>query len=257
MQHLRLWCFCLDIRTSCHGRPTNQTTGRVTRTVFNSEAWTTMKLGNSMMISAPPPKNTSAKKVWHAIFFIHRPLVLYFVLVILCLVPPQPRDKVLLPSPQHLDQVYFKTRCQALECPYLNTCMCQLLYLSQAGMISVVLGQLTLSTTTATCLTTCQWGRGQRLALTASTRVETSSVSQIPLNRRSFKVRRVIREDTFCLVLSWLSSREFISCSFLQGVIQQSPTGISLWMGGHDSITEGGWEWTDGSPFRYIHWNAG
>uniref|UniRef100_A0A3P8TTB4 C-type lectin domain-containing protein n=1 Tax=Amphiprion percula TaxID=161767 RepID=A0A3P8TTB4_AMPPE len=40
-------------------------------------------------------------------------------------------------------------------------------------------------------------------------------------------------------------------------LIQQSPTGISLWMGGHDSVTEGGWEWTDGSPFRYIRWNAG
>ncbi|XP_062291189.1 macrophage mannose receptor 1 [Scomber scombrus] len=45
--------------------------------------------------------------------------------------------------------------------------------------------------------------------------------------------------------------------AFIQGLIQQSPTGISLWMGGHDSITEGGWEWTDGSPFRYIRWNAG
>uniref|UniRef100_A0A3P9CZ58 C-type lectin domain-containing protein n=1 Tax=Maylandia zebra TaxID=106582 RepID=A0A3P9CZ58_9CICH len=40
-------------------------------------------------------------------------------------------------------------------------------------------------------------------------------------------------------------------------LIQQSPTGISMWMGGHDSMTEGGWEWTDGSPFRFIHWNAG
>lgn len=44
---------------------------------------------------------------------------------------------------------------------------------------------------------------------------------------------------------------------FLSGVIQQSPTGISLWMGGHDSVIEGGWEWTDGSPFRYIRWSAG
>ncbi|XP_049459415.1 macrophage mannose receptor 1 [Epinephelus fuscoguttatus] len=45
--------------------------------------------------------------------------------------------------------------------------------------------------------------------------------------------------------------------AFIQGVIQLSPVGISLWMGGHDSITEGGWEWTDGSPFRYIRWSAG
>uniref|UniRef100_A0A3B3UBX9 C-type lectin domain-containing protein n=1 Tax=Poecilia latipinna TaxID=48699 RepID=A0A3B3UBX9_9TELE len=33
----------------------------------------------------------------------------------------------------------------------------------------------------------------------------------------------------------------------MTGLIQQAPTGISLWMGGHDSITEGGWEWTDDS----------
>uniref|UniRef100_H3CQ11 C-type lectin domain-containing protein n=1 Tax=Tetraodon nigroviridis TaxID=99883 RepID=H3CQ11_TETNG len=45
--------------------------------------------------------------------------------------------------------------------------------------------------------------------------------------------------------------------AFIQGVIQHSPTGISLWMGGHDSVTEGGWEWMDGSPFRYIRWAAG
>ncbi|XP_056147018.1 macrophage mannose receptor 1 [Lampris incognitus] len=45
--------------------------------------------------------------------------------------------------------------------------------------------------------------------------------------------------------------------AFIQGMVQLSPTGISLWMGGHDSVTEGGWEWTDGSPFRYVHWNAG
>ncbi|KAK1883605.1 Macrophage mannose receptor 1 [Dissostichus eleginoides] len=45
--------------------------------------------------------------------------------------------------------------------------------------------------------------------------------------------------------------------AFIQGVIQLSATGISLWMGGHDSVTEGGWEWMDGAPFRYIHWSAG
>ncbi|XP_023194031.1 macrophage mannose receptor 1-like [Xiphophorus maculatus] len=54
-----------------------------------------------------------------------------------------------------------------------------------------------------------------------------------------------------------LSITEPFEQAFIQGLIQQAPTGISLWMGGHDSITEGGWEWTDGSPFRYIRWNAG
>uniref|UniRef100_A0A3P9CZV2 C-type lectin domain-containing protein n=1 Tax=Maylandia zebra TaxID=106582 RepID=A0A3P9CZV2_9CICH len=70
---------------------------------------------------------------------------------------------------------------------------------------------------------------------------------------------------------SWLEANEFCleeqghlasfhteeELSFLIALIQQSPTGISMWMGGHDSMTEGGWEWTDGSPFRFIHWNAG
>uniref|UniRef100_A0A3Q4HAJ7 C-type lectin domain-containing protein n=1 Tax=Neolamprologus brichardi TaxID=32507 RepID=A0A3Q4HAJ7_NEOBR len=54
-----------------------------------------------------------------------------------------------------------------------------------------------------------------------------------------------------------LSITEPFEQTFIQALIQQSPTGISMWMGGHDSMTEGGWEWTDGSPFRFIHWNAG
>ena len=61
-------------------------------------------------------------------------------------------------------------------------------YLLQGGMKNVVLGRLTRLMTTATCLTTCQEGRGQKLEPTASTRVETSSVSLIPLNRRLYKV---------------------------------------------------------------------
>lgn len=53
-----------------------------------------------------------------------------------------------------------------------------------------------------------------------------------------------------------LSLNEIVRCC-LPGVIKQAPTGISLWMGGHDSVTESGWEWMDGSPFRYVHWSEG
>ncbi|KAM9450976.1 lymphocyte antigen 75-like [Clarias gariepinus] len=54
-----------------------------------------------------------------------------------------------------------------------------------------------------------------------------------------------------------LSITETHEQSFIQAHIQSVPTGVSLWMGGHDSVTEGGWEWTDLSPFCYINWSPG
>ncbi|XP_062410864.1 macrophage mannose receptor 1-like [Sardina pilchardus] len=54
-----------------------------------------------------------------------------------------------------------------------------------------------------------------------------------------------------------LSITEPFEQSFIHSIVTNIPTGIALWMGGHDSVTEGGWEWSDGSPFRYINWNAG
>ncbi|MEQ2275125.1 hypothetical protein XENORESO_021066 [Xenotaenia resolanae] len=71
--------------------------------------------------------------------------------------------------------------------------------------------------------------------------------------------------NDYCYLFNYLSMRTWAEARAdcvnqggdLLSLIQQSPTGISLWMGGHDSVTEGGWEWTDGSPFRYIRWNAG
>ncbi|XP_072570731.1 uncharacterized protein [Paramormyrops kingsleyae] len=54
-----------------------------------------------------------------------------------------------------------------------------------------------------------------------------------------------------------LSITEPFEQAFIQAQIQVIPIGVALWMGGHDSVTEGGWEWNDGLPFRYVHWAAG
>ncbi|XP_007252805.3 macrophage mannose receptor 1 [Astyanax mexicanus] len=54
-----------------------------------------------------------------------------------------------------------------------------------------------------------------------------------------------------------LSITEPFEQGFIQAQIQSIPNGVSLWMGGHDSVTEGGWEWTDRAPFRYINWASG
>ncbi|XP_066502466.1 lymphocyte antigen 75, partial [Hoplias malabaricus] len=54
-----------------------------------------------------------------------------------------------------------------------------------------------------------------------------------------------------------LSITDPIEQGFIHGQIQSIPNGVSLWMGGHDSVTEGGWEWSDRSPFRFVNWASG
>lgn len=92
--------------------------------------------------------------------------------------------------------------CVYLDMNCIGSC------LLQGGMRNAVLGHLTLLTTTATCLTTCRWGRGQRLEPTVSTREETSSASPIPLNRPSYKVW------PFTSLLQW-SDMNFILLMFI------------------------------------------
>uniref|UniRef100_A0A8B9RP03 C-type lectin domain-containing protein n=1 Tax=Astyanax mexicanus TaxID=7994 RepID=A0A8B9RP03_ASTMX len=35
------------------------------------------------------------------------------------------------------------------------------------------------------------------------------------------------------------------------------PNGVSLWMGGHDSVTEGDYLWSDGSALSHTNWGPG
>ena len=32
---------------------------------------------------------------------------------------------------------------------------------------------------------------------------------------------------------------------------------VNFWLGATDQSSEGGWAWTDGSPFRYLNWYKG
>lgn len=131
---------------------------------------------------------------------------------------------------------------------YFICCLCQ------AGMRSAAPGSLTRLMITATCSLLCPWESGLMLAQTVWIRVEIWSASLSRLNRASSKVSKLTQ-----LHLELLLQIRFTHFwhSRNSAQIQAVPTGVSLWMGAHDSITEGGWTWTDGSPFRYINWAAG
>uniref|UniRef100_A0AAQ6ANF3 C-type lectin domain-containing protein n=1 Tax=Amphiprion ocellaris TaxID=80972 RepID=A0AAQ6ANF3_AMPOC len=54
-----------------------------------------------------------------------------------------------------------------------------------------------------------------------------------------------------------LSITEPFEQAFIQGMtFTLNPTGISLWMGGHDSVTEG-YSWSDGTPLSHTNWGYG
>ncbi|XP_032366313.1 galactose-specific lectin nattectin isoform X1 [Etheostoma spectabile] len=40
-------------------------------------------------------------------------------------------------------------------------------------------------------------------------------------------------------------------------IVRATGTHKTTWIGGHDSVKEGTWMWSDGSTFNYRNWNAG
>ena len=48
----------------------------------------------------------------------------------------------------------------------------------------------------------------------------------------------------------------YFLCVIISGRLK-SATETNVWFGASDLSAEGGWEWTDESPFRYLNWNAG
>lgn len=137
---------------------------------------------------------------------------------------------------------------------YFLCCFCQ------AGMRSAAPGSPTRSMITVTCLRLCPWESGLTPVQIVWIRVEIWSASPSRLNRASSKVSFEHRHASYIWSFWMDFSRSFYAHfwhSLISAQIQTVPTGVSLWMGAHDSITEGGWMWTDGSPFRYINWAAG
>uniref|UniRef100_A0A4W6C423 C-type lectin domain-containing protein n=1 Tax=Lates calcarifer TaxID=8187 RepID=A0A4W6C423_LATCA len=62
--------------------------------------------------------------------------------------------------------------------------------------------------------------------------------------------------NAFCLEQNsnLMSIQDIHERQYVTGTLD--PSWIDLWIG-LSTLVRGGWEWTDGSPFRYIHWNAG
>ena len=202
-QFISFWAvFVSDLRISSRGCPASRTTGRTTRTVCTSEGWMKWNLGYSMMITAPARGTSSARNVWYTWIFHSIYLVLCsncILQVSLCPVSPQPRVRDLLHSPQHLDQVHFiphliitleassdNTWVFIWICAHIWIGVC--CFLLQGGMRSAARGWPTRLTTTATCLTTCRWGRGRTLEPTAWTREEICWASRSPSSRASYTV---------------------------------------------------------------------
>ncbi|KAL4230751.1 hypothetical protein ACF0H5_011126 [Mactra antiquata] len=48
--------------------------------------------------------------------------------------------------------------------------------------------------------------------------------------------------------------------NFIQGILstgQYANLNLNFWIGATDQTNEGGWHWTDNTPFRYLNWHAG
>uniref|UniRef100_A0AAR2LEX7 C-type lectin domain-containing protein n=1 Tax=Pygocentrus nattereri TaxID=42514 RepID=A0AAR2LEX7_PYGNA len=71
--------------------------------------------------------------------------------------------------------------------------------------------------------------------------------------------------QTYCVAqgghLVSVHNEETVSFLTVKSIRQVSgdsiTTGVSLWMGGHDSVTEGDYSWSDGSSLSHSNWGPG
>jgi len=65
-------------------------------------------------------------------------------------------------------------------------------------------------------------------------------------------IRFTVNRMTVYIYVCYL---QFITAMLLTG--RYGAVQTSFWLGGTDANQEGGWEWSDNSPFAYFHWAAG